>query len=382
MYKRLATMVLFAAAVLPAAPAVAEGDNPGGSAAALSGRDEFNRAIAAEKEAKLTEALAILKALGKSKGDFADDGYLEAGRVCEEELLDGMQAMEMYAALLRDYPNSRLQRRAAARLEALRGTDPRFLRPALEFRRAILDFPKDNKAAMERVLGLIEKTPDYPGADHAYFWLGEVSRGKGDIIHAAGFYHTVIQRFPQSAWAWKARRSLGDIEYERKSYGEAADLYREAAGAPDQYLHAAAVADAERAETHQFRERIANLSFLALLLGWAGLIASLLRLPTGIRIALHPVRETWVLIVLSAGVLCAAGFFQPRHLTGIALVLAAFLVSTQLSGALLRYRSLKPAGKIAYLVASAAIGSGVIYGAVVKMGLMGSVIHTLKFGTG
>ena len=353
-----------------------------GADAAAGGREEFDRAILLVKDGKLPEAIAVLDALAATKGEFGDDALLEAGRIHEEELLDGARAMERYGALLRDFPNSRLQRRAASRFDALRTVDPRFLGPALEFRRAILDFPKDNKAAMDRVLGLITKNPEYPGADHAYFWLGEVARGKGDFLHASGYYHTVVQKFPQSAWAWKARRSLGDIEFERKSYGAAADLYREAAGAPDQYLHAAAIADAERAETHQCRERAANLSFMALLLGWAWLLAALLKLPTGIRIALHPVRETWALLVLSAGVLCAAGFFQPRHLTGIAPVLVVFLVSTQLSGALLRYHSFRPIGKVAYLVVSAAIGFGVIYGAIVKMGLMGSMVHTLKFGTG
>jgi len=362
-------LVVVGVAVVWAAPAAYAG-----------GRDEFNRAITLEREGKLKEALGVLGALADTKAEFSDDALLEAGRVHEEELLDGEQAVATYARLVKEFPNSRLVRRAAARIEALRSVDPRFLRAALEFRRAVLDFPKDNKASMQRVLDLLGKTPDFPGADHAYFWLGEVARGKKDFVLAERYYHTVIEKYAQSQWAWKARRSLGDLAYDKKDYAAAAEMYREAAGAPDQYLRSAAESDAERAETHLFRERNANLAILLLLLGWAYLFVALSRLRPGVKAAAQIVPETWVALVLSIAVLLAAAFFQRRYVPGLAAVLLVFLVSIQLSGTLLRYRVYSTGGKIAYLLASVGIGFGVLYGAIVKMGLMGSVLHTFKFG--
>ncbi|MBI5526941.1 MAG: tetratricopeptide repeat protein [Deltaproteobacteria bacterium] len=344
------------------------------------GRDEFNRAIALEREGKMRDALGVLGALADTKAEFSDDALLEAGRVHEEEMLDGEQAVASYGRLIKEFPNSRLVRRAAARIEALRSVEPRHLRAALEFRRAVLDFPKDNKASMERVLNLLQKSPDFPGADHAYFWLGEVTRGRKDYVQAEGYYHTVIGRYAQSQWAWKARRSLGDLAYDKKDYAAAADRYREAAAAPDQYLHSAALADAERAETHLFRGRAANLAILLLFLGWAYVLVALSRLRPGIKAAKQPVPEAWVALGLSIIVVAAAAVFQRRYVPGIAVVLAAFLISIQLSGTLLRYRVYSTGGKIAYLLATLGIGFGVLYGAIVKMGLMGSVLHTFRFG--
>ena len=352
----------------------------GAAAAHADGRGEYNRALALEKDGKHAAALAALKALGAVKGEFADDALLEAGRIHEEELLEGPQAMEQYAALLRDFPNSRLQRRAAARLEALRTVEPRFLKPALEFRRAILDFPADNKAATDRVQRLLSGTPDYPGADHAYYWLGEVARGRRDATQAAGYYQTVIQKFPQSQWAWKARRSLGDIAYDRKDYTAAAELYREAAQAPDPHLKSAAQVDVERAELHVFRHRAANLSFVALLACWAYLVVRLRRLPMGLRTAARPVPEAWVLLALSLAVLAVTAVGPRAELLGIALTLLTFLVTVQLSGTLLRHHSFGFVGKLLYFSAAALVSSGVLYGAVVKMGHMGSLVHTFKFG--
>ena len=352
----------------------------GAAPAHAGGRDDFNRAYALEKDGKHAEALAALKALAGTGGEFGDDALLEAGRIYEEELLDGAQAAEMYTALLRDFPNSRLQRRAAARLEALRTVEPRFLKPALEFRRAILDYPRDNKAAMERVQNLIQRTPDYPGADHAYYWLGEVSRGKGDTLQAERYYHTVIEKFPQSAWAWKARRSLGDLSYDLKEYAAAADLYREAAAAPDPSLKAAALNDVERSQTHVVRHRISNLSFLALALGWIFLIAGIRRLPMGLRTLVRPVAEAWVMLVFALAILAVTAVFQRALVAGIGLTLLVFIFTIQLSGVLLRNHSFRAPGKIAYLVFSIAIMAGVLYGAVVKMGHMGSLIHTFRFG--
>ena len=190
----------------------------------------------------------------------------------------------------------------------------------------------------------------------------------------------MIEKFPQSAWAWKARRSLGDLSYDLKEYAAAADLYLEAAQAPDPHLKASAQADVERARTHVIRHRVANLSFFALLLCWAFLVVRIRRLPMGLRTLARPVAETWVLLAFSLALVAATAAGPRAQLPGIALTLLVFLVSTQLSGVLLRNHTFGAAGKVAYLGIAALVAAGVLYGVVVKMGHMGSLVHTFRFG--
>jgi hypothetical protein len=85
---------------------------------------------------------------------------------------------------------------------------------------------------------------------------------------------------------------------------------------------------------------------------------------------------------LSAVLLLLFAVFQGKYLAGAAVIIAVFLVSTQLSGSLLKVRRPAGIGRVLYLAATMVVMSAALYGIMVRMGLIGAMIHTLRFGPG
>jgi tetratricopeptide (TPR) repeat protein len=351
-------------------------------AADAGGREDYYRALDLEKAGKYDEAVVLLEGVTSAGREFADDALMEAGRIAEEVFLDGPRAINYYERLLKMHPSSRLVRRANARAEMLLAADPKHIKTILEFKRAILDFPNDKAAAIAKVLGLIEANPSWPGSDHALYWLGEVSRNMDDRAAAEKYLGGVISKYPSGEWAFKAMRSLGDMAYERKDYTASLEYFSQAMASPDPSLRGAVQADAERARTHLQRTRLSFAAFALLFLWWLYLARGILKARPGWKGVLKPHPETWLMAALSAVLLLLFAVFQGKYLAGAAVIIAVFLVSTQLSGSLLKVRRPAGIGRVLYLAATMVVMSAALYGIMVRMGLIGAMIHTLRFGPG
>jgi hypothetical protein len=231
------------------------------------------------------------------------------------------------------------------------------------------------------VIDLLRRSPDFPEADQALFWLAEASRADGNDAAASGYFRQVAERFPKSRLSYRAWRSLGDMETAKRHHSVAVDLYRLSAGSPDPDERASVLPYLERAESALLLERITYLALLALLGGWAYLVRALARIPGGLKAALYPLPETWVSLPCFAAILAVAWKMQLQHLSEFAVLFGVAVVSFQLSGALLRRRSFAAAGRIAFVVISLMIGLAVLYGIAVRMEAAGMLAHALGLET-
>ena len=252
--------------------------------------------------------------------------------------------------------------------------------PSAQFRQAQTDAFHDSAGAQARVLDLVRRVPDFPEIDHAYFWLGESLIAHGDPAQGESFFRQAIARFPRSRWAFQAQNALGNMEMARKNYAAAATHFRAATGSPDPEIRDDATRALDRAQDWVFRLRSLPVVVVAVILTWAFLLFSLARLPGGLRSALRPVLETWLFLALSVALMVAARAIDYLHIAVHVGTLAVFLVSIQLSGALLRRRSFGLGKKIAYLAIGGLVGFGVLYAARVRTGEVAQIAEMIGDG--
>jgi hypothetical protein len=177
-------------------------------------------------------------------------------------------------------------------------------------------------------------------------------------------------------------RALGEMAYSRRDFSIAAEFFEQAEIFAEPQLKAVIHEDLERARNHLMRERLALLSFAALLLGWLYAITGIRRAGAPAAEALKPLTETIAALAASAVIVILSAVFQKRFTAAAAAIAVVLAVSIQLSGVLLRHRRYGASGKAVYFLTSLAVTAFAFYGILAQAGLVGAVIHTLKFGPG
>jgi tetratricopeptide (TPR) repeat protein len=160
-----------------------------------AGDDAQDQAAFAEATRKLGAgdlpgARAALEALaaGSPGGRWADDALSEAAAIAERQG-DRAGARALWRRLLAEYPESRLTRRAAARLAELTsagGDGGRWDAVAAEHDRLVLAAAVEDPTPMLEDLGaLLEKSVGYPRWFAAALWLGDAWAriGRRDLAH-------------------------------------------------------------------------------------------------------------------------------------------------------------------------------------------------------
>jgi outer membrane protein assembly factor BamD len=116
------------------------------------------------------------------------------------------EAIDQYRALIREYPNSSFATAGKERVRVL--TD--YLAEH-EFAVGYFYMRKGSpSAALVRFTELEQRYPEYGGRDKLYFYSARVLERLGRREEAGRYYSRVIEEFPDSEWARKARGERGD----------------------------------------------------------------------------------------------------------------------------------------------------------------------------
>ena len=115
------------------------------------------------------------------------------------------EAIEQYRALIREFPDSGYAGAARERIRRL--TD---LLAEHDFGVGYFYLRKGSTAAaLSRFVQVEARFPDYGGRDKLYYYQGVALERLGRKGEAMGYYNKVLEEFPQSDYAKKARSQIG-----------------------------------------------------------------------------------------------------------------------------------------------------------------------------
>jgi outer membrane protein assembly factor BamD (BamD/ComL family) len=244
--------------------------SPGGQLA-------FEAAIKREAAGDYAGAAADLEKLARQHPDdsFADDALFEAALLAEERLGDPARAARLYGEVAKNYPQSRLARRARTRVEYYASGLRTGEAPLAEFQRLMSQGTRDPVAAVADMKKLLAQHPDFVFADHALYWLGSRLVEQGGEAEGVQKFLELERRFPSSEWTLRAKKARADLLLKNGHGAEARRLYEELARSPDSIARAAGTEGLGAVETRLWRRWLAGvgLTYLALFLGfhlWAG----------------------------------------------------------------------------------------------------------------
>jgi outer membrane protein assembly factor BamD len=115
------------------------------------------------------------------------------------------EAIEQYRALIREFPDSGYSGAARERIRRL--TD---LLAEHDFGVGYFYLRKGSTAAaLSRFVQVEQRFPDYGNKDKLYFYQAQALSRLGRSGEAVSYYNRVLEEFPQSDFAKKARREIG-----------------------------------------------------------------------------------------------------------------------------------------------------------------------------
>ncbi|MGE5414841.1 MAG: outer membrane protein assembly factor BamD [Syntrophomonadaceae bacterium] len=115
------------------------------------------------------------------------------------------EAIEQYRALIREFPDSGYSGAARERIRRL--TD---LLAEHDFGVGYFYLRKGSTAAaLSRFVQVEQRFPDYGGKDKLFYYQAQALQRLGRNGEAVAYYNRVLEEFPQSDFAKKARREIG-----------------------------------------------------------------------------------------------------------------------------------------------------------------------------
>jgi outer membrane protein assembly factor BamD len=115
------------------------------------------------------------------------------------------EAIEQYRALIREFPDSGYSGAARERIRRL--TD---LLAEHDFGVGYFYLRKGSTAAaLSRFVEVEQRFPDYASRDKLFFYQAQALSRLGRTGEAASYYNRVLEEFPQSDFARRARREIG-----------------------------------------------------------------------------------------------------------------------------------------------------------------------------
>ena len=194
-------------ALLSGSVASADGDP-------ATGRQAYYRALQLSRTGQQDQARKVLRELvdARPQDAFADDALLELGRIADEEQGDLVQALNEYQELLRRYPESRLSRRASARvrfLEQNRSADPKRLARYQDLLRRGHTLTVEQAEAELR--SILAGASDFKLAPEGLFWLAGRWAAAGDPKRARALYEEIIAAHPKHSAAASSLLALAEL---------------------------------------------------------------------------------------------------------------------------------------------------------------------------
>lgn len=369
--------------------ALAGGAAPGdGSAGDDPGRSRYYQALQQVRAGNPRGGLEALAGLVEHHADsaFADDAMLEMARILEEELDQPARALATYRELLQRFPDSRMARRARARVEFL-SSHLDAGEQALNTYRDILEHgatrPVDE--SIRRMRRLLDEHPDFSLAPRALHWMASLLVRARRLERARALLHELVEAYPEDPAAGQAWTLLGRLAVDRGDLDEAERALTAMARVPGEEWAAASREALGRVERLRWRRRVRAgcVAVWGLALLWlAGLLVWRVRagaMPAGWW--RRPPAEAVVgLLILAALVIWA---WTGTHQTRNALLWMTGLVTPLLlaNGWVLRAWSPPGWSRALWLVGLLVAWSAVVVASIGLAGMEGQVLHTLQRGT-
>ena len=364
----------------PAAAQVDPGDARFRAAAALRGQGDLAGAAAGFE--RLADELP--------SSTWADDARMEAA-LAAIELGQYPRARRHLERLIADHPDSRLARRARAKLEgivATIGAGGEWAAVAAEHDAIVRSVGDGDPApAFERLEALLGAHPGYPRGFDARMWLGDGWLRQGRTARALTWYRDAAARSAEPAARFRAGKSAGDALLTAGDRDGADAAYRALVGQPG--ADAAVLDDAfEALALARARARNAALAWAGIAIVLIAGIAALRRDAGSWRAAARalarpPVEALFFAPVAALLIVASLGGNRLAAEAVIGLAIAGLAVAWG-SGALLeaaRRRGPVGAGRVlAHVVAAAVAVFAVGYLAMTRHRLLDMLIETWRHG--
>ena len=144
-------------------------------------------------------------------------------------------AVPLYRRVLREYDTARVSKKAQIRLSNLEPFEGEW---AALYRQVQETLAEKEKLAIEefedRIFGLMEANPGYPGADQLLFFLARTSFKEKRYDRARKFFLQVIRSYPGTQSAAFAYKGLGDLEFLEGKYALSTTYYDAATAVAEQ----------------------------------------------------------------------------------------------------------------------------------------------------
>ena len=358
------------------------------AATSRSSRDALLDALGSGDVHDVEHAVAAIQQQPASAAD--PDVLFEAGRACEDRLLDRGRAVALSDRIATEHPNARIASAAARRAAVLREQiGPHGETAALAVELAQLIARADTQP-VDVVIQRAERlaTTTWPGAPAAALWLADWLRRSGRLAEAQAHYADIVARWPALPQAHAALRGGAGCALDAHDWSLAEALANRlpVTDAADQTIRDDLLAAAARGHR---RARWYIAAWLAIAIAFGTLLASFLEAalcsPPGTRrSALRPPIEVLFLGPVAA-VLVGVAFTAHRLIApAVATITGGGLALAWLSGATLeqlrargRSRTLRSIAQVAVCLAGvAALG----YVALTRDHLLDLLIETVRFG--
>jgi len=333
------------------------------------------------------QALGLLEGLVERWPDdaFADDAMAERARILEQDLKAPERALSAWRELAAKHPDSRLARRARARVDFLQqhlDQGGQVLAAYQDLLRRGQSMPAEQ--AIAEMDALLEAHPDFSlRAEGRMFAAGLLARA-GQVERARLELERIVAGQAGQRVAGLALIQLGQLAESAGDLDAAVRWYRDLGSMPGEDWTRASSEGMARVDKLRWRgrSRTAALGLWAAALLAAGVGLGLMlwrgRL-TARRLWPPPLEATAYVVVM--GVLVALVWGRAVQTTWVLAWMAALLTPLLLlNGWLLRAVSLRAWGLSAWCLAAIAICAAVTYAAIDLAGMTDQVLHTLRFG--
>lgn len=181
-----------------------------------------------ELEGDIGAACEIYKRVGTEfpESISAASALFQCAFLHDQREFDVNTAAPMYRQVLERYPSSRVSKKAQIRLANLAPFEGKWAQMYAEIQRVLAEKEKVDIADFEDSLfGMLEKNPEYPGADQLLFFLARTSFKQERYERSRKFFLQVIRSYPGTQSAAFAYKGLGDLEFLEGKYALSTTYY-------------------------------------------------------------------------------------------------------------------------------------------------------------
>ena len=194
---------------------------------------------------------------------LAPEALFAAAQQYEESLAQPDRALELYQRLIKDYPESRLLRRAESRTAQLTVSLRSGAAPLVRFLTIVRNTPDNSPERALQLTALLREHPQFALADQATYLIFDGALRRNDP-QVATLYRQLVDQFPKSDWTARGQQSFAEWQLGRGRLGAARTSYTQLAQRPEPLWQKAAIEGLHAVSLAERRRLLAALGGLIL----------------------------------------------------------------------------------------------------------------------